>query len=231
MVSLPIQSGKLEKLKIFVETAQGKFSPTPVEVLFNPSQISIQKSAKWAAKPSKEGDTGQTQFTHGEPASLSIELFFDTYEKQTDVRDHTQKIFFLTTVQEHGDLHRPPLCELVWGKFNLSGDLQCKWVLENLSQRFELFLADGTPVRATLGCSFKQWRGDQTEARLLNKQSADVAKTYTVRRGDTLSSIAAQLYNDASMWRAIAETNRIINPRKLEPGRTLVIPRIDSSGR
>lgn len=227
MVSTP---GKLEKLKIFVETGQNEFRDS-FEVLFNPGQLSIQKSAKWSAKPSQEGDTGQTQFTHGEPASLSVELFFDTYEAQSDVRQHTQKVFHLITVEKHGDLHRPPLCELVWGRFNISGDLQCKWVLESLSQRFDMFLADGTPVRATLGCSFKQWRGDQTEARLLNRQSADVAKTYIIQRGDTLSSIAAKLYKDPTQWRAIAEANKIINPRNLEPGRSLVIPRLDAAVR
>jgi nucleoid-associated protein YgaU len=54
-----------------------------------------------------------------------------------------------------------------------------------------------------------------------------------VRRGDTLSSIAAEEYNDAMLWRPLAEANRINNPRVLTPGQVLVVPvlRPDSGGR
>jgi nucleoid-associated protein YgaU len=215
----------LAKLTIRVETAPGKFDGN-ITALFNPNQITIDKSTQWRRKPKADSDTGEAQFTYGEPATLSLDLFFDTYEARTDVRDHTKEIFHLTTVQEHGNLHRPPLCKLEWGAFNISGTFQCEWVLTRLSQRFTLFLSDGTPVRATLGCSFMQWRGDEIEGRLLNKQSADVAKTRVVRSGDTLSSIAGEEYSDPGMWRSIARVNGINNPRVLAPGKVLVIPKL-----
>lgn len=100
------------------------------------------------------------------------------------------------------------------------------WVLENLSQRFTLFLSDGTPVRATLTCTFKQWRAADEEARVQDKRSADVVKTRTARRGDTLSSIAAEQYRDPTLWRPIAEANSIDDPRALKPGQVLVIPKL-----
>jgi nucleoid-associated protein YgaU len=105
-----------------------------------------------------------------------------------------------------------------------------QWVLTSLTQRFSLFLANGTPVRANLTCSFQQWRSDEEEAKLLNKQSADVAKTHTVRRGDTLSAIAAEQYEDSTLWRPIAEANRLTNPRRLTPGQVLVIPALRERG-
>jgi nucleoid-associated protein YgaU len=210
----------LTKLKIQVETGENEFNDV-FEVLFNPNQISIQKATKWELTPTAERDAPTSQFTYGEPATLSMDLFFDTYEARSDVRVHTDRIYHLTTVEQHGDLHRPPLCRLAWGTFNFS-DFQ--WVLQSLNQRFTLFLDSGTPVRATLSCTFKQWRSDELEARLLKKQSPDVAKTRTVRRGDTLSSIAATEYKDPTQWRPIAEANRIDNPRKLKPGQVLTIP-------
>jgi len=152
-----------------------------------------------------------------------MELFFDTYEDQTDVRLLTQPVFALTTVQEHGELHRPPLCKLVWGRYDFD-DFQ--WVLNSLTQTFSLFLSDGTPVRANLSCKFRQWRSDEVEMKLLNKQSPDVAKTRTVLRGETLSSIAAQEYNDPALWRPIADANGIDNPRRVQPGQVLSIPRL-----
>jgi nucleoid-associated protein YgaU len=210
----------LEKLKILVETGPGEFNEE-IEVLFNPNQIALQKTSKWELTPAAERDVPSSQFTYGEPATLTMDLFFDTYEERTDVRVHTDRIFHLTTVEEHPDLHRPPLCRLAWGYFDF-GDFQ--WVLQSLNQRFALFLDNGTPARATLSCTFKQWRSDGMEARLLNKQSADVAKRHIVRRGETLSNIAAAEYKDPALWRPIAEANGLDNPRLLAPGQSLLIP-------
>lgn len=210
----------LEKLKILVESSPNIFE-REIKVLFNPNKLSIQKSSKWRLVPRAERDAPSSQFTYGEPAGLSMELFFDTFAARTDVREHTNKIFHLTTVERHGHLHRPPLCRLVWGSFNFN-DFQ--WVLQSLTQRFNLFLNDGKPVRATLSCTFKQWRSDQLEAKLMRKESSDVAKTHTVRYGDTISNIAYKEYNDPAMWRPIAEANNIDNPRSLEVGQKLVIP-------
>jgi nucleoid-associated protein YgaU len=217
----------LAKLTILVETGPNEFHDV-IEVLFNPNQIAMQKETKWELAPTAERDTPTSQFTYGEPATLSMDLFFDTYEKQTDVRAHTDRIYHLTTVEKHSDLHRPPLCQLTWGNFNFN-DFQ--WVLQSLNQRFTLFLDNGTPVRATLSCTFKQWRSDEVEAKLLNKQSADVVKTRTVRRRDTLSSIAAAEYNDPTQWRPIAAANNIADPRQLTVGQVLTIPTLRTRGR
>jgi nucleoid-associated protein YgaU len=210
----------LEKLSILVETGQDRFE-REINALFNPEQIGIQKGANWREAPALGRDVSPAQFTHGEPAVLSLDLFFDTYAAGHDVRRHTRPIFALTTIEQHGDLHRPPLCKLRWGRFTLD---DFEWVLLSLNQRFTLFLPDGTPVRALLSCSFRQWRDAALEARLQNLQSADVVKTRTVRRGDTLSGIAAEVYQDATLWRRIAAANRISNPRRLKPGQVLVIP-------
>jgi len=207
----------LEKLTIHVEDGE------QIGVLFNPNQITIRKNATWRLAATAQRDVPQSQFTYGEPATLSMDLFFDTYEEGTDVRAYTQRIFYLSTVQEHGQLHRPPICRLEWGRYDFD-DFQ--WVLQSLNQRFTLFLEDGRPVRATLECTFRQWRSDELEERLLDKQSPDVAKTHTVRRGESLSSIAGEEYGDPTLWRPIARANRIDNPRILLPGQVLSIPRL-----
>jgi nucleoid-associated protein YgaU len=52
------------------------------------------------------------------------------------------------------------------------------------------------------------------------------AQTYTVRPGDTLSSIAAQVYGEAGDWRLIFEANRdqLGSPEGLRAGMTIRIP-------
>jgi nucleoid-associated protein YgaU len=212
----------LAKLKLLVEDAAGSFT-NEIEAPFNPNKLTFAKSARWAPAQLPQRDSASQQFLYGEPATLSVELFFDTYEDGGDVRDYTNQIYLLTTVEKHGDLHRPPLLKLVWGRYDFD-DFQ--WVLNTLNQTFSLFLSDGTPVRANLTCTFKQWRSDQTELKLLDKKSPDVAKTRTVLRGETLSSIAAVEYNDSTLWRPIAEANGIDNPRLVKPGQVLSIPRL-----
>ena len=53
-------------------------------------------------------------------------------------------------------------------------------------------------------------------------------RSYTVQKGDTLSSIAKRYYGDANQWRKIYEANRefIKNPDLIYPGQTFVIPNV-----
>ena len=55
--------------------------------------------------------------------------------------------------------------------------------------------------------------------------------THVVKRGETLSSIAAEEYNDPTLWRSIAETNGINNPRRVAPGDVLAIPPVQAGRR
>ena len=52
-------------------------------------------------------------------------------------------------------------------------------------------------------------------------------KTYLVQSGDTLTSIAKTLYDDAGKWEKIYDANRNIlrSPKSLNIGQTLVIPK------
>jgi nucleoid-associated protein YgaU len=192
----------------------------PVVALFNPQQMSISKTVNWRRVAVAESDVTRAQFTHGEPAVLNLELFFDTYEAGLDVRLLTRQLESLATVQGHGSIHRPPICKLVWG----TQGVFFEGVLTALTQTFTMFLATGAPVRARLDCTFTEWISARMEALLQHKQSPDVAKTRVVRREDTLSGIAAEEYNDPALWRPIARANGIIDPLALTPGQVLTIP-------
>ncbi len=213
----------LSKLKILVEKSANPLSfdeANPITALFNPNQFLISKKVNWQDRPTKERDTPAASFTFGSPATLTLDLMFDTYETLSDVRDYSDRVSDLTTVARHGDIHRPPICQLTWGRQGVF----FQGVLTSLDTRFTLFLADGTPVRATLNCSVRRWISDEDEDKQQNRQSAAVAKKRIVKRGDSLSSIAAEEFHDATLWRPIAEANKIDDPRALAPGMTLTIP-------
>jgi len=56
--------------------------------------------------------------------------------------------------------------------------------------------------------------------------AAAASTTYRVERGDTLSRIAAKVYNDSGQWQRIFEANRNIlsTPESLREGQMLTIP-------
>lgn len=50
------------------------------------------------------------------------------------------------------------------------------------------------------------------------------ATTYTVVRGDTLSSIAARLLGSSNKWQSLANLNGVRDPKKLQVGQVLKLP-------
>src|SRR5215218_3686992 len=145
-----------------------------------------------------------------------MELYLDTYEERYPVTAHTSAIYGLLAIDPA--THAPPITTFQWGSFVF------RCVVERVSGSFTLFLADGTPVRATLNVSLREHVDVDLAVRGLNPQSADHYKARVVRQGDTIASIAADEYGDAAAWRAIADANGIANPRVLAPGRVLMIP-------
>jgi nucleoid-associated protein YgaU len=54
-------------------------------------------------------------------------------------------------------------------------------------------------------------------------------RTYTVKSGDTLSTISEEMYGSGAKYRKIfeANTDQLENPDKIRPGQVLVIPELD----
>ena len=100
-------------------------------------------------------------------------------------------------------------------------------IVENVQQKFELFNPRGVPLRATLSVTFKEYKTLEDQVKELNLQSPDHTKRRLVQRGDTLTKIATEEFDDPGAWRQIAELNNISNPRRLTPGTVLQIPPID----
>jgi len=115
---------------------------------------------------------------------------------------------------------RPPRVRFQWGQA-WSFDA----VITSITQKFTLFKADGTPVRATLDVSFQQVK-DASLYPAQNPTSGGIGgeRVWTVREGDTLSAIAYAEYGDSNRWRPIADANRLTRVRRLKPGTLLAIP-------
>jgi hypothetical protein len=211
----------LEKASIQAMDPAGGNIGGPISVLFNPAEYTIEKSNTYQQTALPGLETPITQFVSGAAASLTMELFFDTYTDKSgeDVRNYTNKVTDLLKV--NADLHAPPICRFQWGR------VQFKAVLERVSRRFTMFLSDGTPVRAVLTATFKEFRTQAEQLSGTPRQSADRTKLWIVKQGDSLWGIAGKVYNDARLWRPIALRNQIHRPRVIAPGTELVIPPLE----
>jgi hypothetical protein len=240
-----VRPDKLENLVIRYEAdVAGQYTQT-LRALFNPTKLDYQRDVRWKVTNTVGGDAASPryvfEFQSSQPRMLTLELFFDTSESAppssrfaatdvlafddstpappggTDVTGHTDGLLALTRVVPK--LGRPPCCELWWGR-----SLVLTGVLRQLGQSFTWFLPNGTPVRASVSCSFQEVPPDSQIGRQ-EKQPADAEKRRVVRSGDTLQSIAAEEYADPTRWRSLARANGIEDPRRLMPGKVLIIPR------
>lgn len=192
-----------------------------VEVLFNPTTYSIDKSVQYGELSLPGMDTPVTQFVSGDAQTLSMDLLLDTYESGTDVRDHVKKLDRLVNID--GERHAPPLCKFVWGGLSFTA------VVESLKKQFTLFKPDGEPVRAEVTLSFKQHDTPKQQTDAEPRSSPDRAKLRRVVEGQSLWALAAEEYGDPGRWRVIAEENDVSDPRSLESGRELLVPPLDGN--
>jgi hypothetical protein len=212
----------LEKLKI-----KNLDKGVEFEVLFNPTEYSIEESNSWKEQE-RERRKPELQFTGQSLKKLSMELFFDTYEQNEDVRQYTSKIARLLIADiDSGKVKRPPRCRISWGQQDPGGDFPFTGVLESVTQQFVLFSGDGKPVRAKLKVSFKEFITPKEQEEEHPTASSFPAQTYIVKDGETLSAIAYTLWNDPSLWRHLADQNALDNPRLVRPGTVLAVPAIE----
>lgn len=207
-----------------------------VAVLFNPSSYTITKPVSWypsvgfrSGKNATERhfNAPRLEFGGGGSRTLTLELFFDVTEPMDgvvidDVRQETNKVVNLTRIER--DTQQPPVCVVAWGEqTRIGSDFPFKGVVTNLTQNFTLFKRNGKPVRANLSVTFTEFLDPEEDKRRTDPELT----TRLVKRGDTLSSIANNVYSDAKQWRVIAEANHIDDPRHLQIGTSLTIPKLN----
>ncbi len=195
-------------------------------VLYNPNQITVSQSLSG-------GDDGEF-FGKDNPKTLSVDLFFDTTLKEEEslfeqltpaiLQTFTPKNVLaemawldeLTRLDGGPNKNRPRRCKISWGE-----GIYFEGVLTSLTKTYSHFWSDGRPVRATASCSFQEYLPEEIKQKGRNPVDDPIR---IVKRGETLSSIAAREFGDPALWRVIAAANGINRPRSLYPGQVLTIP-------
>ena len=204
--------------KAHLEVVKPKGLPN-IPFRFNPTENKLAKTNPFAELPIPGLASPPLQYVRGGSEKLTLDLIVDTSDSLKDVRtEYTNALRALMSIEN--ELHAPPIIKLVWTKEVFTG------VMESLTITYTLFSAKGVPLRAKCSISLKEFTPVAQQLLESKTASPDVDKSWTARRGDTLSSIAGALYQEPARWREIARANGIDDPRTLEPGRELTIPRL-----
>jgi hypothetical protein len=217
----------------YIQPLNGSHAGERFEVLFNPAEYSIEKGNTFQSTSLPGLATPVTQFVTGNADTLSMELYFDTYAtssrhgttvtRREDVRKYTRKISNLMEIDP--ELHAPPICEFIWGPpIGSPEGVQFVGIIEKVSQKFTYFLDDGTPVRATLSITLKEYKTIQQQLQEMKRQSADRTKLKEFKEGDAIWMYAHEEYGNPGLWRVIADHNNLENPRIITPGTALELP-------
>jgi hypothetical protein len=224
-------SGGLSKL-----TIHNMLTGESIQAMFNPEEYTVNKSNNFAQIAVPGNRAPILQYVHGDLQTLEMELLVDTYEQHSkgqpagsDVRDITKQITALIDID--GNTHAPPILLLTWGDSTMGSkswgnqdSFTC--VLAKVSQKFILFLPNGTPVRAKLQVTFHEYVDLGLAAKVDKKQTADFSALHTVKQGETITDIAISEYHNPALWRPIALLNQLDDPKVLPVGTRLLIPKL-----
>src|SRR4051812_35758444 len=97
-----------------VSHSPGDLARRVVNVLFNPSDLSLDRGSHFAAMPVPGLAMPILQYIRGESDVLHVELFLDRTDQGLDVEVDIAALE--TFIQIDSALHAPPVVEFAWGE-------------------------------------------------------------------------------------------------------------------
>jgi hypothetical protein len=248
--------GKLEKMTVsaYLPGPQAgeapKVSQAPEDsyvVQVNPASYSLEQTIDYTTKAGQGTSGSEAVFNRSPARTISFTFVFDgtgvvptppsalsgipiagaiasalSDSAEYVVADEIAK-FNHVVYDFDGEVHRPRKVFLVWGTFGFSG------ALTSLSYEFKLFKPDGSPLRATATCTFRENMTETEREAREARSSPDLNHRREVRAGDRLPLMSHAVYGDARHSLEVARHNRIVNFRALVPGTRLELPRLEDA--
>ncbi len=162
-----------------------------------------------------------------EGRKLSLEFYLDgtgvvpVTEPKAKVDDVSKTVEDLKTLclKTNGNIHKPNYLKVRWGKYFY---FEC--ILDTISFSYEMFKADGTPLRVKVNADFEGYVDPETKAMRANTNSPDLTHVKTVVLGDDLPKLCSAVYGDPRYYVQVARVNGLRSVRDLSPGMQLVFP-------
>lgn len=210
-----------------IEVLAGSRANSRIAVLFNPTEYSIERTNAYKATAIPGLSGPLFHFVNGDADALSMELFLDDRTDppkngQPSVQRRLEQLSDLLEIDR--DLHAPPIVAFVWGK------LYFKAIIDKMSRKVTMFHPDGTPARATVTVTFKEYKTLPELVLDPPLQSSDKSKRRVLVGYDSVWLLAAREYDDPALWRTIAEHNDLDDPREVRAGDWLTVPPLEKNG-
>jgi hypothetical protein len=224
MLGAGIPTLALKKAKLVV--VEGDPDHRSLSFKYNPETFSFSRTVQWTDWPEYhgEGDPPEPTYQRSDPATLSMEIFFDAFEElRGDVTGDVLTLFSWTKPcpPEINGVSNPPLLEFRWGKSRALRDF--RGYLSSVSATYSMFRMDGTPIRATCTISMTEVP-NPAEGTNPTSGGRPGLQSHVLIDGESLHSVAWAQYGRADFWRAIAAYNEIDDPLRVAPGTRLLLP-------
>ncbi|HZC72266.1 MAG TPA: LysM peptidoglycan-binding domain-containing protein [Jatrophihabitans sp.] len=201
-----------------------------VPCMFNPEKLKITRQNSWTTGSGPGKGVQVATFDGAEPATMDLNLWFDTTDTGKSVTEHTDKIMALLELDKKvpgtnvwTNNSRPPVVRFHWGQM-----VSFPAVIGKADIEFTYFSAEGVPLRATMNLDLKQYKADERTAQNPTSGTPFPHRVHRMLPGETLDRIAARYYGDSNRWRALANANGVEDPLAIRPGSLLVVPEITS---
>lgn len=170
------------------------------------------------ARPKRKGISDWTQ---APLIRMPIPLLLDGWRSSSSVQRHVD---ILKAWASSRAGKRPPRLKILSGPVPHT-DLV--WVIEDLDFDEALLDDNGVLVRQSLTLNLLEFEAGEVLKTFTPAQTKKALRSYVVKSGDTLLSIASKKLGNGKRWREIAKLNKIRDPRKnakLKVGKRLKLP-------
>ena len=193
---------------------------------FNPGEYAISKSASWSRPQVRGGkDTGRPEFQGANPQTLQFETLFDEMSASGASVAAAVNTLIEWVKPTDDSIQRqrpqPPIVVFEWG--DNPAITSFRGYLKQVSARYLLFDGTGKPLRATANIQLEEVPVEQARQ---NPTSGAIhgRRTHTIAEGETLATVAWREYDNAALWRGLADFNGIDDPLRVAPGTVLLVP-------
>lgn len=228
---------ELQKAHLQAIDAEGTPLGDPIPVQFNPSSLRLQIANQVEGGATRGRQV--RQYTGSSSTTLTVDLIFDTADEGTtdnpvSVREKTLAVEqFLYPRGEGTQKQAPPQLRFEWGDLVLEG------VVESLNIDLDHFAANGVPLRAKVGFSFKEQDrryelrtagdganatggapgpGAATAGAVGSFSAGFSAQVGLALGGESAAEFAARLGLDAAAWRGLSFGGSVGGSLSLQAG-------------
>jgi nucleoid-associated protein YgaU len=198
-----------------------------VRFMFNPTEYTITAASSWKQTPAKGKDGPKSEFTGTLPQTLAMDVMFvqEWGGGNKETHDVIADTFYLRELTKPSNdsiakgKPSPPVLLFQWGDSPQFYDCH----LKSVTIRYTMFDSKGNPTRATASVVLERVLAETPKQ---NPTSGGPVgnRAHVVSEGDSLASIAYREYDNAALWRGLADLNGIDDPMALRTGQRLIVP-------